>query len=55
MQALLKRAKLLDDIGQSWVFVRTADAVNMCVKSLREESEASKSVSMPTPPEQIAV
>jgi hypothetical protein len=48
VQALLKRAKLLDLIGQRWVFVRTSDAVAMCAQALSDET--ARSVSLPAPP-----
>ena len=47
LQKKLKRAKILDEIGQDWVFVRTSDAVAMCEQSLREEEAVS--VSFPAP------
>lgn len=36
VQAQLKRVHILEDIGQQWVYVRTADAVAMCSQHLHE-------------------
>lgn len=40
VQAQLKRTKILEDIGQEWIYVRTADAVQMCALHLRERMHA---------------
>jgi hypothetical protein len=36
VQAQLSRVHLLQDIGQQWVFLRTADAVAVCLAAIRE-------------------
>jgi STAS domain len=36
VQAQLQRVHILEEIGQEWIFVRTADAVKMCALWVRE-------------------
>ena len=38
VQAQLQRVNLLTEIGQEWIFVRTADAVKMCGLAVREKA-----------------
>jgi hypothetical protein len=47
VQQKLRAAKLLEEIGQDWIFVRTADAVAMCRQALAEE--VAESVHLPVP------
>jgi hypothetical protein len=54
MQLELKRAKLLEHVGQVWVFVRTADAVAMCEQAINDETDNSNAVLMPLPPTAVA-
>ena len=44
IQSLMKKACLLEEIGQEWVFVRTSDAVAMCERELASDESASVAV-----------
>jgi hypothetical protein len=48
VRSQLKRVELWNEIGEDWVFVRTADAVRKCRTAVQKKlADAQKQIDMP--------